>query len=175
MKWALAAVALAAASSPTCAADPLPTREAFSCDSPGGRYDSYERTLVSTKMIVEATVTINEIRPDPRWWPVANVYFATENQADYVGLSFVIEKGASMATAYARFAGQKDRFAKPMGSFKIAQSVAVRIELDGSRSKLTVAGKELDGSGLAARPVTMLFSCSSVDAHIHDVRVTEHS
>lgn len=147
------------------------TKESFDCDVPGGRYDQYKRLIVANKISMAATVTVNQIRSDPTWDPVANVLLNLPNSKGGVGARFLVNTRSKLVGIFLRFPGQKNEFSLPVGNVKMKTVIPIQIEIDESRSTVAIGTSRHEGPGHGGAEISLSLSCSSIDAHIHDISI----
>jgi hypothetical protein len=151
---------------------PAQMRESFSCDSPGGRFDSYNRELGGQSFRLTANVTINEFRQNERWLPAVNIYLNSNLSAKSIGVRFVVDKASKRAIILATHPGQKGKLGDRIAEAAIGEVVPIRIDSEPGKGTISVGDVSRLTEGNGGSDLQVSLSCSSLDAHIDDIRIS---
>lgn len=167
--WAASAWAFAMVGS---AAEP--PRQNFECDTPGGHFSYWNRTVTAAKIDVTGTLTVNELRKDGKWIPTALLALQSADEKSRFGIHlFTVPKAKELYFI---------EIVKPDGNEKLGLGVipttkepmAFAIHLDGNgHVQVSFAGLEASVSTGDFKPASLQFSCSTGDFEFKDFVVVE--
>jgi hypothetical protein len=168
------APALLAASLPTLGAAADTPRYAFECDTPGGHFSYWNRSVSSGEIEISGKITVNELREDKKWSPGAHVYFRGKEKSAAFGLRiYALLKTPELLFLELRKVEGDEKIG--LGFIPRTQDpipFTLRIDSTGLL-KATVAGSDASASLGTFKPDSMELSCTTGDFEFSDVTVNE--
>lgn len=141
--------------------------ETFACDTPGGRYSRYQRSIGTSPFHLMANVKINELRSGSEWLPVVNVMLNGGGSERRIGFRLIGDRKTKATTIYLVFPGMSGGQGIAAGQISLDAPINLSLSLTEQAGQLSVNGDSRTGPGLKAENWTLDTSCSSVDAHVN--------
>lgn len=139
----------------------------FECDTPNGRFSSWQQEIPAGAFVVSGTISMRAIRPGSRWGPVATASLRWEGDARDASVQFAIFPDDEN-----QFEARVREGDEIMGTARLNVSEPAHFELRFSQGVAAVNAGGLSHSFAADEPPESIeFSCSSGDFTFTDVRI----
>jgi len=155
-----------------CAASEPPKQD-FECDTPGGHFSYWKRTVTGGPIDITCTLTVNELRKDGKWTPTVHVLLKGGDKASFGVHLFTVAKADKMFFI---------EFMKPGGNEKLGlgfvpstqDPIPFEIHLDASgQVRVSFAGSEASAPAGEFKASELQLSCSTGDFEFKDFVVRE--
>jgi hypothetical protein len=149
-----------------------PPRQNFECDTPGGHFSYWNRTISASKIDITGSLTVNEVRKDGKWTPTALAAVQSADKANFGVRLYVLPKVKDMYFL---------EIMTPSGNEKLGlgfipatkDPLPFAVHLDAGEVKVSVAGLEATSPLGDFKPAGIQLSCSTGDFEFKDVVIQE--
>jgi hypothetical protein len=150
-------------------------RYAFECDTPGGHFSYWKRTVSSGEVEISGKVTVNDLIEDKKWSPGAHVFLRAgkEKPVTYGLRVYALLKMPDILFLEILKVGGREKIGLGLIP-RTKDPIPFSLSIDSAgMMKATVAGAEASADLGNFRPEWMELSCSTGDFEFTDVSVNE--
>jgi hypothetical protein len=151
-----------------------PPRQNFECDTLGGHFSYWNRTIAASKIDITGTLTVNELCKDGKWIPTALAVIQAADEKTFFGVHLVsLPKAKELYFVEIVKTGGNEKLG--LGFLPATKDpLPFAIHLDGA-GQVTVSLGGLEGSAPVGdfKPAKIQLSCSTGDFEFKDFVIQE--
>lgn len=149
-----------------------PPRQNFECDTLGGHFSYWSRTVSASTIDIAGTLTVNELRKDGKWIPTAMAAVQSAEKASVGVRLYTLPKVKDLYFL---------EIMKPGGNEKLGlgfipatkDPLPFAIHFDAGQLKVSLAGLDASAAVGDFKPAGIQLSCSTGDFEFKDVVIQE--